>query len=376
MDDDLIIRGSLEESSLQELLRSVCKSKESGILTCFVGDHRKSIFIQDGQIVFATSTSFDDRLGECLLRYGKITVRNFLEATKSVRPDKRLGAILCETQSISPEDLVDGVRSQVRDIILSLFQVTRGPYELVLREVDTQELIVLNESPEGLIFSGIKTIQSWSRISKGISSFSSKLVPAEEAEKILFHLNLTPEESHLFSLCGKGQFSVEEICGMSYLSNFDTCRTLWAFLMVGVLEAADLGTEKATDADRHAPTSLEFESDLHDLVENYNDLYSHIYEYAFQQLGDEADELAGRAMLQVEMSMPNVAKGLRLDTYGRLDFDAILKNLAPVPENGRTNLITGTLEEIVYALLYEVGARFGSSDQRRLTEEIQKMRKG
>jgi hypothetical protein len=75
MEDHLTIRGSLEESALPELLRSVYKSRESGVLTCFIEDYRKSIYIHDGQIIFASSTNFDDRLGESLIRYGKITIR-------------------------------------------------------------------------------------------------------------------------------------------------------------------------------------------------------------------------------------------------------------------------------------------------------------
>src|SRR3990172_11012844 len=170
MEDHLTIRGSLEESALPELLRSVYKSKESGVLTCFIQECRKSIYIHEGQIIFATSTNFDDRLGESLIRYGKITIRHFLDATKNVRPDKRLGAILCESGYLPAEDLVEGVRAQVRDIILSLFHITRGPYELVLKNVDTHEMILLNESTDQIIFDGIKSIQSWSRISKGIGS--------------------------------------------------------------------------------------------------------------------------------------------------------------------------------------------------------------
>jgi hypothetical protein len=375
MEDHLTIRGSLEESALPELLRSVYKSRESGVLTCFIEDYRKSIYIHDGQIIFASSTNFDDRLGESLIRYGKITIRQFLDATKGVRPDKRLGAILCEHGYLPAEELVEGVRTQVHDIILSLFQITRGPYELALKAIDTQEMILLNESTDQIIFSGIKSIQSWSRISKGIGSFSSRLLPTEEAEKILYHLELTPEESHLFSLCAKAQFNVEEICGVSYLSNFETCRILWALTMVGALEPAEPALEKSFDADRGGQSSFDKESDLHDLVENYNDLFSHIHEFVFQRLGEQADDLTGKAMTHVQGAIPNVAKDLTLDTYGRLDFDSILKNVSPIPENGRADMVAGALEEIVYALLFEVGSQFGTEDQKRLTEEIQSMRR-
>jgi Domain of unknown function (DUF4388) len=372
MEEDLTIRGSLEESAIPELLRSVCKNKESGVLTCYIREHKKSVFIEKGQMVFATSSSMDDWLGEFLLRSGRLTVRGFLDATKFVRPGKRLGAILCDNGVISPDDLVDGVRDQVRSIIISLFDVVKGTYELVLKAVDTQEMILLNSTPEEIIFAGTKTVTSWMRISKGISSFTSVLVPAADSDKVLLNLSLDSEESHLFSLCEKRQFKVEDICGMSYVSNFDTCRILWAFLMIGALEiqeSAELG-----EVPRYVPSSADLEADLNDLVEGYNDIYSHIYEYSQQKIGDDADGLAQRAIIQVQGTMPNVTKNLKLDPYGRLDFDVILRNLSPIPETGRLELVSAALEEIVYAMLSEVGALFGSEDQTVLAEDVKRIK--
>lgn len=373
MEEDLTIRGSLEESAIPELLRSVCRSKETGVLTCFIREHKKTVFVEKGQMVFAASTSMDDRLGEFLLRSGRITVRSFLDATKIVRPGKRLGAILCENGAISADELVEGVRDQVRAIIISLFDAVKGTYELALKDVDTQEMILLNSSPEELIFSGTKTITSWSRISKGISSFTSVLVPVSDSDKVLMNLSLNPEESHLFSLCEKGRFKVEDICSMSYVSNFETCRILWAFLLIGALGIQE--SAESSEIPSYVPSSADLEADLHDLVEGYNDVYSHIYEYSQQKLGeDDADKLAERAIIQVQGTMPNVTRNLRMDVYGRLDFDVLLKNLSPIPETGRFELVSAALEEIVCALLSEVGVLFGSGDQTRLAEEVKRIR--
>lgn len=374
MERDLVIRGSVEDSTIPELLRSVCKNKESGILTCFIQEDRKSVYIDGGQIVFATSTSMDDRLGEFLLRTGRITVRGFLDATKNVSPGKRLGAILCENSVIHAEELVEGVREQLRAIVLSLFDAVKGTYELVLKNLDIQEMIMLNSSPQEMIFEGVKTITSWSRISKGIGSFTGVLLPSKESDRVLLNLSLKPEESHLFSLCEKGRFNLEEICGMSYQTNFETCRILWGFLLIGALVIQD-ALERSSDSSQRAPSPSELEADLHDLVESYNDLYSHIYGFTHQKLGDGADQLVQRAMLQVQGTMPNVTKDVQLDTYGRIDFDTLLRNLSPIPESGRFELLSAALEEIIYAMLFEIGASFGSGDQMRLTEEVQRLRK-
>jgi hypothetical protein len=350
------------------------ENKESGILTCHIHEYTKSIYIEKGQIVFASSSAMDDRLGEFLLRSGRITVRSFLDATKNVRPGKRLGAILCDSGAISADELVDGVRDQVRAIIASLFDEVSGTYELVLKPVDTQEMIVLNLSPEDIIFEGIKTVNSWSRISKGIGAFTTRLLPTSDADRILMNMTLAPEESHLFTLCEKGRFNVEEVCSMSYVSNFDTCRILWAFLLVGALEIQE-SPDRSGEIPRFIPSSADMEADLHDLVETYNDIYAFIYKFAQSKLGEDAERLVERAMTQAQGTMPNVTRNLHIDTYGRVDFDVLLKNLTPIPETGRFELVTAALEEIVYSLLTETGAVFDPSEQSRLAQEVQRIRK-
>jgi hypothetical protein len=376
MDEDLSIRGTLEESSLPELLRSICKGRESGVLTCYMDDFAKSIYVSDGQILFAGSTNEDDRLGESLLRYGKITVRHFLDGSKMVRPGRRLGSILCEMKAITPEELVEGVRVQVRDIIRSLFCRTTGQYELLLKKIDTQEMILLGMTTEDIIFDGVKSIQSWSRISKHMGSFSGRVVLGPDADKISLNLTLSNEEAHLFSLCSKGQLTMEEICGLSYLTNFDTCRVLYGFMMVGALRAIETTEAMVGDTPASEPSSSwNAELDLSDLVESYNDLFAHLFDYAFQRLGEGAEALAGVAMGQVRESLPDVLGKLQLDTYGRMDFDAVLMQLRTIPEEQRMPRIAGAMEEILYALLFEIGSHFGPEDQKKLTREIQAMRK-
>ncbi len=353
------------------MIRSICKNRESAILTFFSNEHQKSIFINDGQIVFASSNNVDERLGESLLRYGKVTLRNILDAVNLVRPGRRLGSILCENQAISPEELVDGVRGQILDIITNLFDMTSGRYELVLKRADTQEMILLNMTTEDIIFTGIKTIHAWSRISKGIGSFTAKWGLSPEAGKILLNLGLSPEETHLYSLCEKAQFNTEEICAMSYLSNFETCRILWGFLMVGLAELHDPATSSMSLA---MEAVAEEEYAIHDLVEKYNDLYSHVYDFAFKNLGDKAQELSSRTMISVRKALPNLSAELNLDLYGRLDSDAVVKRLQTISMEERRDQLNGLLEGIIKALLKEIGKNFGLEEEHKISQEIQKMR--
>ena len=83
-DEGLILRGSLEETSIPELLKSVLGSGETGVLTFRKGTLTKSVHLHLGRVVYARSSDPDERLGEDLLLRGKITVRQYLEASKQL----------------------------------------------------------------------------------------------------------------------------------------------------------------------------------------------------------------------------------------------------------------------------------------------------
>ncbi|MCI0409453.1 MAG: DUF4388 domain-containing protein, partial [Acidobacteria bacterium] len=153
--EDLTIRGSLAESSLAELLSSISRSRETGILNFHDTGRWKSVYFREGQIVFATSNVQDDRLGEFLLKKGRITVRQFLEASRQIAPGKRLGGILVGLGAIATDELVGAVQEHVQEIVFSLFEWTRGEYEFVMKELAAEGPVQLDLSTEKVILEGI-----------------------------------------------------------------------------------------------------------------------------------------------------------------------------------------------------------------------------
>ena len=133
-DEGLILRGSIEETSVPELLKSVLGSGETGVLTFRKGDLTKSVHLHMGRVVYARSSDPDERLGEDLLLRGKISVRQYLDASRLIAPGRRLGTILVELGALEPEDLIGAIEHHVKQILLDVFTWTHGEYELVMTE--------------------------------------------------------------------------------------------------------------------------------------------------------------------------------------------------------------------------------------------------
>ena len=128
----IILSGKISFTPLVDVLEQLRQRKATGTLTVISGDVKKCIFIKSGQIVFATSTSSEDRLGEILVKTGKLKPENLVYATQLFKKNsglKKLGAILVENGLIASKDLFGGLKAQVKDIIFSLILLAEGDYQ-------------------------------------------------------------------------------------------------------------------------------------------------------------------------------------------------------------------------------------------------------
>ena len=356
LDDDLTIRGEIETSSVPELLKSLVGSRETGILTFRNGDVAKSIYMHEGRLVFAASTDPDERLGENLLLRGRITARQYREASKLIQPGRRLGAILVELEAIDPDELTPAVEQQVKDVLLDLLTWTHGDYELVMKEVDPATIVTVNISTENVILEGIRRTRSWRRVLNGIGDIESVPAPTGNTEA-LYKLEITHEEQEILSHVN-GRASAEQICQVSYLTNFETCRILWGFHVLGLIRRGHAG-----DGARHGMEALEKEMDLEDIVEKFNHIFGRVYAFLRGRLGDDVDAFMDTAIDDVSRQYGMLFQGVDLKQYGRVDFDQMLANVADVSADQRQSLVVSGLNELVFIIQLAVRSRRGKDEE-------------
>ncbi len=125
------VSGNIKSTPLSDILEDLRQRKATGTLTIRRRNVEKGIHIKDGQIIFATSTDARDRLGESLVRAGKISKANLEHALQLYKKHaglKKMGAILVESGLVPPKELFSGLKIQVKDIIFSLFLWDDGDY--------------------------------------------------------------------------------------------------------------------------------------------------------------------------------------------------------------------------------------------------------
>ena len=357
-DEGLTLRGAIAETSVPELLRSVLTSGETGVLTFRKGDLTKSVHLHMGRIVYARSSDPDERLGEDLLLRGKITVRQYLEASKLIRQGRRLGTILVELGAIEPEDLLVSIEHHVRQILLEVFTWTDGEYELVMNEPGAEDVVALQFSSEGLILEGIRRTRAWSRIWRGAGGDLDAVPAQTDNQDMLLKLELTEEEQEVLAHVN-GRATVEQICQVSYLSNLETCRVLWALFVLGVLRR---GAPALSGAHAEGRAEREQELDVESIIERFNQMLSRIYSFLQGRIGEDVDKLMEEALAQIQSQYEALFYGVDLKQYGRADYDQMLANIADLPASDRRRLMLAGLNELVASIQLSVRQRLGAQE--------------
>jgi len=124
--------GNLEELGLGEILQIVSLSRKTGVLSLTSGGRDGSVFFRNGQVIRATSSTYQQSLGEVLIQKGVIdlaVLRKALALQQEKRFLERLGSILVKNFGVSQEVIEEVVREQIENVVFSLFAWSEGSFK-------------------------------------------------------------------------------------------------------------------------------------------------------------------------------------------------------------------------------------------------------
>jgi tetratricopeptide (TPR) repeat protein len=250
MKGDLPASGRLRDRRLPEILTHLQRQKKTGVLVVRRNDQHKSLFIKDGDIIFAASKYQDDWLGEVLLKAGKITLGQYEKASDVTRnTQKRFGTVLVEQGVITAKDLFWAVTHQVKEIILSLFTWLDGEYQFEEGPLPTQEIITLKMSTANLILDGIRRISDFVRLRKELPPLETVLQVTADPMILFQDIHLTDPERGLLTQVD-GRRTLDAIFAASDLPAFETLKLFCFFISIGLVEVhiGDLQPEPSVEA--------------------------------------------------------------------------------------------------------------------------------
>ncbi len=369
MSEELSIQGTLAETTVPDLFRSLIRSSETAIVSLAGFGRTDIIYVNEGKIIFASSTDPDMGLGEILLRGGELNLQQYNQASERLITPRRFGALLVELGFVKPEDLSRAVERQASAIVLNAMRYRSGSYTIEFTPDFPDDVITLPLSTERLILDGIRSIDFWSLITRGLGRLDRIFEQAPGSNARSFALELNDEENHVFNLVSE-PVKIEDIVSHSYLSNFVSCKTIWGLLTINLIQDA----EGAAVVETRAAEESEYE--LSALVERYNTAYQGIFALVFQKIGDHIYDFIDRVVLHLSPEMLPYLSGMNMVNEGRVDFDQLLNNLIASGSENQGLVVHTVLHELLYGWILEVKSEFGGTSlEKDIIAMVQKVKR-
>src|SRR6476661_2302473 len=122
----MAIKGSLKEASLPDVIQLLFLGRRTGCLALADRHNFGTIYFDEGHIVYAAIVNRRDRLGDILMRAGRISREQLQQAIDRQEGDRehKLGEILVELGFVSRQSLESHMRLQIEEAVYYLFTWT------------------------------------------------------------------------------------------------------------------------------------------------------------------------------------------------------------------------------------------------------------
>ena len=345
-DRELVLSADVQSFPLADLLSLVHSAGKSGFLTFSKGSVEKSVYLSRGEVVFAQSNQQSDRLGECLVRKGAISLDQLRETERAWTPSERFGKILVERGALTARELWTGVKEQVEVIVRSLFAYTEGFVHFWEGEAQPDNAVRLSLPTRRLIAEGLEQRDELLRFVAHLEDSRVTLNPVPGARD---------------ALAGNGRAiydAIEEhacfatVCRRAGFDPVSTARSLQLLKMVGAVEVEMTpdAQELLVDSDKRGGD----DDRVRELVLEYIKLTAELISPLVMVDGQRAvHERLSSLLEDVSASHPGLLRGVELAAGCVLDPDEIGERALRLAGH-REAAVAGALGELVSYIEFEL----------------------
>jgi hypothetical protein len=250
----MALEGSIKDFGLPDIFQLIGLQRKTGLLTLKNDKDNITVTFENGMVVMADSTSkrLEDRLGNVLVKQGKLGKEKLDEALQTQRQTlQRLGHILTTNNNITSKDLKEALQVQVSQIVFKVFRWRDGEYHFAPTDsVDYDRENFTPMSADFILMEGIRMVDEWPIIEKKIPSTDIVLRSVVDPSLIEIgagsgngddvlsgdgkrggvsssnRIRLTPDEERIYRKVD-GARSVQAIIDGTGLAEFEVCRTLF-----------------------------------------------------------------------------------------------------------------------------------------------------
>ena len=251
-----IVRGV---SDAAMLLAKMFAGGATGRVLFRRGEIEKIVFFDQGRPVFASSSEAHDRMGNLLVREGKITASQYDRCQAIVAESgRRMGEILVDFGYLKRRELLPAVRRHVEDIVYSLFGWDRGHYQISTDPQPSAERIRLSRHPAALVLEGIRRKLDRTTLERLLGP-PSTVIEVGDRERLggIINMGDLAAEERAALAAFDGQADLATVARIGGVDIADVLPLAWGLCVLGLATARRTDTEIPDES-----TALVGETDL------------------------------------------------------------------------------------------------------------------
>jgi CheY-like chemotaxis protein/curved DNA-binding protein CbpA len=235
--EPIALDGDLSSVSFPELLHDLYVMGKSGRLMMKSQDKVKEVEIMGGYPVCVNTSLPGEYLGNFLVRMRIISEEQAVESVKLMQSSNRLqGTILMEMGLLTPQQLVNYLKMQVREKLFEIFSWRDGTYKFTQDESVKGDIQNVDMSVANIISEGVRLFYDYDRLVPLTKHFGQRFLHLGGNRRYRFQeLQMSQAESHLVDFID-GTKSFEETVSKSSLPLERTLQVLYTMIVSGMVE--------------------------------------------------------------------------------------------------------------------------------------------
>jgi len=351
---ELVLAGQLGEFSVTDLMSLVNMFRKTGILCFQLAGGEKSIYFQQGEVVFATSTFPEEDLGEVLFALGKVDRATLEKARQFATTRTTVGKILVEKQAVSPKDLWAASRSQVENIVYNLFPYHNGSFSFLSKPLDQEQIVRLSMGTQNLIMEGLRRVDERGLFLRTIGSLDQRIVVADAVPDGLTQ----PEQKLVTAMTGQEPL-VRDVLRKSGYGEFEGLRLLFQLHEKQIISFAEVVEEN-------------LEGLAGQIMQIFNGALKVLYEQIAASNGQFCHEVH-YFLRDLPQPFSFVFRDVTLRSDGTLDGVRIMHNLAGLGEGDKERLLVDAINELIYMECLAARRELGTEQSASLLNRVQEI---
>lgn len=236
----MAIHGSIEEAGLPNVLQVLALGGKTGRVAVERGIVHGAIYLDAGLVTWAEIVSDGDRLGDHLVRSGRITreqLRNAIDAL-TLNAAFTLAEVLVDAGSIARGELDRFVQHQVEEAVYLMCSWTKGQFSFTPKTKPPRHASCVSLHVERLLLEAGRRADDWTVIQITIPSFDRVYRRSAQRPGATTSGELSSEQHRILPLLD-GTRDVNGLIELSGLSAFEVSKALLDLITAGLVQLQD-----------------------------------------------------------------------------------------------------------------------------------------